>query len=1529
MKLRFFSLTFGAFACIALAPRAFAQAGNSNPGGVTAEYNGSSTVAGYYDPSTGNAKREITDIVVPGAVGAYSLQYTRTYNTRGMRGGNSAWTHNYQWSLSVRPPDMDPGNGDGFYDGPVMSIGYPNGGHFDQLTYDSPWHIGANGPHGASDTLINCSIAGSACNPGAQYELRRADGGKVLFYAGKAYAIIDPSGQITTLTYNVNGLWKVTEPGGRYLQLNYVTYDYVEQDGHRAYVSLLGSVQAFSAPGNLIETVRYVYTPVWITTGSTAVHDYNLTKASYDDVPSQATYTYQQSNMYHGVNTGNATYANDLHTCDDPRYAGPMKYIEYDYVLWSDAPDFVGPGQIKAEKNIAHQVVSQTTFPTSYTDPNLMRRTETRGDDAIRTISYGADGFAWTDFNNKTWTENRFANSNVDYGWTIRDPRGNTTTYTREINLNGLRKITYPQTDPPAIPATREYTFDPNNPYLHSGEKDENGNWTYFDRDPNNPDLNKRGQLRQIRYPDGSTEQFTYNSFGQVETHKLRSGGTETFVYDENLPARGLKTSSYPPATPSDPDPWNHPTRYYYYQSGANTDRLQRVQDPRGNSTSFEYNQRGQVTKVTHQDTTYTQSAYNPDGTLAWTADENHPGAVNDPNQRTRYTYDQYKRVVSVTNPMGETTSNNYGLVYGNPLLHTTNNVKHTESQMGKMVVYMYDPNFRKTYQGAALGTPDAAASFFEYDEVGNLKKVKDPRGSETNFGYDARNRKISMDDPVPSHRSTTTGHTMEWKYDSVGNKTKETRADNAFRIWAYDSMNRLSYTYDWRMSTSEPIVSTFYWRNPTSTEEWIFDPTQAIYVSTFDALLRKISQKYPRDVYGVERTETWRYDVAGNLDRYTNRAGAEKRFASYDNRNRPTAFTWSDGTQRQSFEYDAASRVTAMHNDEADVSFGYDAANRKTSETETIKSYGLNQTHTVIYGYDADGNRSRLVYPQGWDYRLTYTNRGQLQQIQLAWSSIPTVAYTYDPAGNRSRRAICFGAYTDYHYNAVNQVDTQTSYFNGSTARFDYGFDSVGRIKYEQRDSGVADGFSFDPRNELIGFNQNGTLNGNGTVTASYNVSFNYDKSGNRTDVFDGNNAHYNIALNNAYASDWTGSLGYDVNANLTSRFGWGFTYDAQNRLTAIDGWGTHIAYHYDPLNRIVARETNGAKTTQVWDNWNLIEEREADDTFRRMYFYGATANEIVCSTGPAYADTFYFQDGRGNVTHLTGPTHNLIERITYFVAGQPNIVHLSGPSMDNRFLFEGALYVPEAQMYDMRNRFYHPNLGRFLQSDPIGLQTEGEKLTAGQKAFFGPGGAAPEAFSTSEMNLYRYCGNDPVDGSDPIGLLEFKGTVALQKLTTVLGSNIPQWLTVAALPISFTTSGNFSNSNPGSHVVAAGSLGYRNGQALKGRTDADVGVKRQSGGLAANLNINYYVIANKYNDLERQHTFGDLGGGSKVKGLLEKGGYWDQMQRNWSGGISDFLGSGRWRLESDLRSELSRAKSAQIAEWELTPGSGHDVRW
>lgn len=176
--------------------------------------------------------------------------------------------------------------------------------------------------------------------------------------------------------------------------------------------------------------------------------------------------------------------------------------------------------------------------------------------------------------------------------------------------------------------------------------------------------------------------------------------------------------------------------------------------DPRGNSTWSEYNQRGQTTKVTHQDGSYAQSGYSGDGTLAWSADEL--------GHTTSYTYDEYKRVLTVTNPLNHTTTNSYALDWTNPLLHTTNSIKFTVSPLGKNVVYDYDANFRKIDQVAALGTADEAWTLFEYDPVGNLSKTTDPLGHTTTFGYDSRNRQTTVKDAL--NYITTTDFRCSWE---------------------------------------------------------------------------------------------------------------------------------------------------------------------------------------------------------------------------------------------------------------------------------------------------------------------------------------------------------------------------------------------------------------------------------------------------------------------------------------------------------------------------------------------------------------------------------------------------------------------------------------------------------------------------------------------------------------------------------------------------------------------------------------------
>src|SRR5207244_12928779 len=118
--------------------------------------------------------------------------------------------------------------------------------------------------------------------------------------------------------------------------------------------------------------------------------------------------------------------------------------------------------------------------------------------------------------------------------------------------------------------------------------------------------------------------------------------------------------------------------------------------------------------------------------------------------------------------------------------------------------------------------------------------------------------------------------------------------------------------------------------------------------------------------------------------------------------------------------------------------------------------------------------------------------------------------------------------------------------------------------------------------------------------------------------------------------------------------------------------------------------------------------------------YLYGPDGLVQNLTTG-----LFYFHDGSGSVSHLADDRQHLKEWYRYDLQGTPIIYdandnYLEASAFDVRHLFTGQQWYKELELYDLRSRFYSPDIGRFLQADPIG-------------------------FSGDATNLYRYCGNNP----------------------------------------------------------------------------------------------------------------------------------------------------------------------------------------
>ena len=1325
------SLLFRSLFCAALlgaaAPRVVTAQGGDNPTGVAGVFGTVSTTGGSFSPYTANATRTIPDLTVAGAVGSYPLQWARIMNSRlpgvGVFGKGGGWRHSYEWTCSAT---------DNVTSAPdAYKVNYPDGR---SVTFDANIGTPYLSPAGVTDRMT------PAIGSGYVY-LNLTDGGKVRFYQTATFhhidgdpdywdfviglpdQIIDPHGNITTLTYDTSGcLIKVKEAAGRYLLISYGTNGYVSQ------------VDSYTAANHWSQWVKYTYASQSFGGMPYVV----LTKAEYIYTPGAepapiATYTYQTSNT---STTGNPL----INVCRDVRYPGPMKNIAYGFVRTSP----LSYGQLSQEKNANGTVVTTLTVNTT-----AKTRTETRPDGNFRVFTYGATlgtGGATKDYLLKTYTD--FAGNLTTLSYdadgfvsSIKDANNHTTLYAhlnQGFPTGVISKITHPVTATENPGKTIQYFYtDATGAYLDH-VIDERGKQTTYKRYTGTTPPYQT--ISETDYPDGGIEKYTYDSFGQVFTHTMPSntatagvGGVETYDHD----ASGKLTRYTPPITGSDPDPGAHPTTYTYDIN----DHLQTVTDPRGNVTTFYSNEIGQITIEQHDDTDNSQIGYtyNADGTLA----SKNAQLTATTWALTQNTYDDYKRLLTVTDPVGRVATLWYDKAGAGTvdLSHTDANASlrvlpaPSPSSSKRVTKTVYDANLRPSTVTIGNGTSDAATTSYNYDSVGNLTAVIDPMTRQTTYGYDGRDRLLSIDDPIATDRNSD-GHTVTYAYDGAGNKTLERRAnDQVITYDSYDERNRLTQMTVSQWPTAN-AVTEYTWTKAGQLDT-MTDPGRgsagSVYNYDYDKLNRPVTLTYPAG----GGTETRLYDFAGNLTTFKNRAG-QTQSLTYDTRNREQTSSWSSGNpQTRTLIYDDASRVKSCNTTNAFINFTYfsDGA-LKSQEVWGTGSYGDGVHRTINYTYDEDRNRASIAYPFLPAFEYNYTARNQLKQMTWSYDDSNVVSYSYDKNGNALTRVPGTNPGSSYGYDALNRVTNITHNFNGATRTLGYGYDKVGRRQYVQRDGGLADGYGYGFSEQVADFRLNGTVNlSTGAVSGGVLSHFDFDASGNRTSLASGGvSTAYTANGLNQYSTVGNLSPGYGALGNLSGYNGWSYTYDSQGRLISASKGATSATFFYDGLNRQVARSITAAGTTtitySVWDGWNLVAEYGPGPVLRNRFIYAG--NDLIRSPNPS--GIYYYADAQGSTVFLGSDTGALVEQYTYDLYGAPTFYNGGGTQLpggslyDVEMLFTGQRRYDALGIYDLRNRAYHPGLGRFLQPDPIG-------------------------FAGDPANLYRYCGNNPVNLSDPDG--------------------------------------------------------------------------------------------------------------------------------------------------------------------------------
>jgi RHS repeat-associated protein len=1213
------------------APDAVGGDGEDNPTGVSGIHNGNVTTAGSYDPHTGNAMREVDDIVVPGSVGAYPLKWTRYFNSHCTRNNTSTGG---RWRFAYLDYSYDAVGIMFFPDGRALN--------FRHSLYGVP-EFTEGGPTGQT--------------------LHLADGGRVILphvdsnYL-KASKIIDPYGFETTIVTTGSGsskTTKITEPGHRYLLVSYNSDETVH------------SVQAFDGVSS---TPTQIVTYTWTNSDDLPGNHFPngpyalLTHVDYGDGTS-ADYGYDERH-YKGPVEGCGTnphsthrYAAVLKTCDDSRFTGPMSRIAYTYQLNS------GNGtRITSEKRLLSNGAEGETVSSVSLGNSNGAATETRGDGPARAFYYsrgcrnpvhcpppGAEGGDegcpepepldgklrdYTDF--YTGNVSNAHTTHLDYEEDKDKPSAGyikavtnfnlkTTQYIRSDSSWGIIKIIYPPTPTEPQGSFIEQAFtDDVHPYFLQWRKDERQNKVVYTRNSSIPNAITRKDYQDDTGVLVAFETFDYNERGQILTHRRKNGSYQHF--DFGTDTRGLLMAKTNPT-------WNPnranslasepKTTYTYYTAsdfgGVWTDRVKTETDPRGLATEYEYDRRpdytnpafpngqsignpcpgrGLVTKLKHvsDNNTYQLFAFDKYGNKVW--------EENELRQRTVYEYDEYNRVIRTTDPINHATQHSY-----QPWNQTSSYVTTTKQPFvttllpeGEVTNSYYDVNWRKTRDQKAPNTAVEANTYFYYDNVGNVKKVTDPNNHSILTDYDERNRKVQVTDPL--------GHVTTFGYDAASNVKRITHPDGSFETKTYGPFNRVETTTVPKAgpaaSPTETITTTFEYY-PVNMQSagalWhvIVPQSSTVNLTTtleYDPSGLKTKMIYPNNT----DYQSWTYDVDKNLIARRTVNNASQYFA-FDNRNRQVGMSWSDAADWATFGYDDAGRMTSAQNPSSQVTREYDNAGRLTHDRQKPRLQPVSAVSRKLHGDTA---------PVPYDIALPLSGTAGVECRTGGTNNSHQIVITFPRAVTFSGASITTGTATVAGAPGLGS--------NGKQITINLtGVSNAQSIVVTL--SGVSDGTITN--DVKIGMSVLlGDVTGNGVVTSS-DVSQTQYSSG---QPLNGSNFRQDVNLNGAINSTDVSTV------QAQSGTGTSLTLPEQPGSNAPE---VDVQYAYDNSSRQTGLYVPGASYnyTFSYDQQGRFEKILSGGALKFQYGYDAASNEVLRHNQSNGVDQVYGRDELNRMTN------------------------------------------------------------------------------------------------------------------------------------------------------------------------------------------------------------------------------------------------------------------------------------------------------
>lgn len=557
----------------------------------------------------------------------------------------------------------------------------------------------------------------------------------------------------------------------------------------------------------------------------------------------------------------------------------------------------------------------------------------------------------------------------------------------------------------------------------------------------------------------------------------------------------------------------------------------------------------------------------------------------------------------------------------------------------------------------------------YAYDPDGNLKTVTDSLNGITTLTYDALGRVISSADPLNG--------LTRYEYDTAGRVSKVTDARNLAKTYIHDGFGQL-----WAQHSPDTGTTSFRYNVSGQKDAmWRNDGSWLAYV--YDSLGRLVW-------YGnYEAGRAFGYDWCPNgkgrlCNADTNEGAHHYAYTQFGEISGELEWTPAAGDYT-GYSYDVMGRLTGIAYPSG-VSVGYGYASGRLTNINMTMPNGV--AHTVAsnvqyepfagiskwtYGnglirsmlYDSDGRLTAIATPGVQDLRYTYDANNRITQIQnVAYSSL-TQTYSYDPL-SRLTGMVAAGANESIQYDATgnrtlhNWLAPISNEVDASSNRINKDFITVAS-------TGII--YGHDTRG-----NRSSQSWGGSTATYAYGA-FNELKSVSRTAASSYSNGGYVMATYPA------GTTHYRTNA--------------LGQRVAKSNSATSSRYSYIGQNRLLAEINNGAWISHIWLGGIPVGVVKGNELYAVHTDQLARPEVVTNSVQQTVWRAKNYHSERGVVLDSIGG-YNLG--------------------------FPGQYYDSETGLWYNGFRYYDSRLGRYTQSDPIGLQggintyayVEGNPLTS-----------------------------------------------------------------------------------------------------------------------------------------------------------------------------------------------------------------------